>query len=127
MSEKTIITVDDESKIVELVKDILSINGYNVITAISGREAITKAKEHGPDLIIMDIMMPDLDGAKVAKLLKEDSKTHNIPILFLSGIVVKEMGKSQADINVGGNLYRALPKPFGAEELLNEVHKLLEN
>ena len=127
MSKKTILTVDDENRVLELIKDILSVNGYSVIMASSGKEAITKAKKHGPDLIIMDIMMPDLDGAKVVKLLKEDSKTRDIPILFLSGIIVKEMGKSQADINVGGNLYSALPKPFGAEELVNAVNKLLEN
>ena len=127
MSKKTILTVDDENRVLELIKDILSVNGYSVIMASSGKEAITKAKKHGPDLIIMDIMMPDLDGAKVVKLLKEDSKTGDIPILFLSGIIVKEMGKSQADINVGGNFYSALPKPFGAEELVNAVNKLLEN
>ena len=126
MSEKTILTVDDENRILELIKDILSVNGYSVITASSGKEAIAKSKKHGPDLIIMDIMMPDLDGAKAVKLLKEDSRTRDIPILFLSGIIVKEEGKSQSDINVGGDYYSALPKPFGAEELLNTVNKLLE-
>ena len=127
MSAKTIITVDDENSILELVEDILSVKGYTVITASSGREAIVKSKKHEPDLIIMDIMMPDLDGAKAVKLLKEDSRTRDIPILFLSGIIVKEAGKFHTDINVGGDFYSALPKPFGAEELLNAVNKMLEN
>jgi two-component system sensor histidine kinase/response regulator len=74
----------------------------------------------------MDIMMPDLDGPEAAKLLKENPSTRDIPILFLSGIVMKEQGKSEQEINVGGEFYSALAKPFDADELLNTVHKLLE-
>lgn len=126
MSNKIILTVDDEERVLQLINDILSTKGYDVLTAASGKEAIRKSKKSLPDLIVMDIMMPDIDGAEAVKLLKEDPATKDIPILFLSGIIMKEEGKSDMDINVGGDFYSALPKPFGAEELLTAVDKLLE-
>ena len=127
MSNKTILTVDDEERVLQLINDILSTKGYDVLTAMSGKEAIRKSKKSLPDLIVMDIMMPDIDGAEAVKLLKEDPTTKDIPILFLSGIIMKEEGKSDMDINVGGDFYSALPKPFGADELLTAVDKLLEH
>ena len=127
MSNKTILTVDDEERVLQLINDILSTKGYDVLTAMSGKEAIRKTKKSLPDLIVMDIMMPDIDGAEAVKLIKEDSSTKDIPILFLSGIIMKEEGKSDMDINVGGDFYSALPKPFGADELLTAVDKLLEH
>ena len=127
MSNKTILTVDDEERVLQLINDILCTKGYDVLTAGSGKEAIRKSKKSLPDLIVMDIMMPDIDGAEAVKLLKEDPTTKDIPILFLSGIIMKEEGKSDMDINVGGDFYRALSKPFGADELLTAVGKLLEN
>jgi len=126
MSNETILTVDDEDMILQIITDLLSSKGYKVITAKNGREAIRKSKKCSPDLIVMDIMMPDLDGPEAAKLLKENPSTRDIPILFLSGIVMKEQGKSKQEINVGGEFYSALAKPFDADELLNTVHKLLE-
>ena len=126
MSNKKILTVDDEDRIVQIIQDILSTKGYEVVTATNGKEAIRKSKKSLPDLIVMDIMMPDIDGAEAVKLLKEDPATKDIPILFLSGIIMKEEGKSDMDINVGGDFYSALPKPFGADELLTAVDKLLE-
>lgn len=126
MSKETILMVDDEDRILQIIQDILSTSGYEVVTATNGKEAIRKSKKCSPDLIVMDIMMPDLDGAEAAKMLKEDPATRDIPILFLSGIVEKEPGKTQQEINVGGELYSALAKPFDADELLNTVHKLLE-
>jgi two-component system sensor histidine kinase/response regulator len=126
MSNETILTVDDEDMILQIITDLLSSKGYKVITAKNGKEAIRKSKKCSPDLIVMDIMMPDLDGPEAAKLLKENPSTRDIPILFLSGIVMKEQGKSEQEINVGGEFYSALAKPFDADELLNTVHKLLE-
>ena len=90
MSNKTILTVDDEERVLQLINDILSTKGYDVLTAASGKEAIRKSKKSLPDLIVMDIMMPDIDGAEAVKLLKEDPATKDIPILFLSGIIMKE-------------------------------------
>ena len=89
MPNKKILTVDDEERIVQLINDILSSKGYDVLTAVSSKEAIRKSKKSSPDLIVMDIMMPDLDGAEAVKLLKEDPSTKDIPILFLSGIIME--------------------------------------
>ena len=125
MSNETILTVDDEDMILQIITDILSTKGYEVVTASNGKEALRKSRKCSPDLIVMDIMMPDLDGPEAVKLLKKDPATRDIPILFLSGIVLKESGKTEQEINVGGEFYTALAKPFDADELLNAVHKLL--
>jgi len=125
MSNETILTVDDEDMILQIITDILSTKGYEVVTATNGKEALRKSRKCSPDLIVMDIMMPDLDGPEAVKLLKKDPATRDIPILFLSGIVLKESGKTEQEINVGGEFYTALAKPFDADELLNAVHKLL--
>lgn len=125
MSNETILTVDDEDMILQIITDILSTKGYEVVTATNGKEALRKSRKCSPDLIVMDIMMPDIDGPEAVKLLKKDPATRDIPILFLSGIVLKESGKTEQEINVGGEFYTALAKPFDADELLNAVHKLL--
>jgi len=127
MSNQTILTVDDEERVLDVIRDILSTKGYNVLTAKSGKEAIKKTRQFIPDLIVMDIMMPDPDGAAVVKQLKEDPATSSIPILFLSGIIMKESRQLLQEINVGGEFYSALAKPFDAAELLAAVSNLLEN
>lgn len=125
MSNETILTVDDEDMILQIITDILTTKGYEVVTASNGKEALRKSRKCSPDLIVMDIMMPDIDGPEAVKLLKKDPATRDIPILFLSGIVLKESGKTEQEINVGGEFYTALAKPFDADELLDAVHKLL--
>ena len=127
MLNKTILTVDDEERVLQLINDILCTKGYDVLTAGSGKEAIRKSKKSLPDLIVMDIMMPDIDGAEAVKLLKEDPSTKDIPLLLGSNRGQLKWFKSDMDINVGGDFYRALSKPFGADELLTAVDKLLEH
>ena len=79
-----ILIVDDEESVVEIVKLRLETNNYEVITAYNGEEGLTKAKEEKPDLIILDIAMPDMDGFEVGRRLKQDDKTKHIPIIMLT-------------------------------------------
>jgi CheY-like chemotaxis protein len=101
----------------------LASKGYEVITAYDGEEGLQKAKEHVPDLIISDILMPKMDGSAMADSLKYDNRTQNIPIIFLTCLVEgQEVAHSQSMI--GGNLFVA--KPFGIDELQDMVDKVLK-
>jgi DNA-binding response OmpR family regulator len=119
MALKKILAVDDEERILGLIAEILLSNGYEVVTAKSGGGAIRKTKKYRPDLIIMDILMPDLDGAETVKILQENPATRNIPILFISE------GALETNYKVGGVSYTALAKPFNTHELLTAVGSLL--
>jgi CheY-like chemotaxis protein len=125
MALKKILAVDDEERILGLMAEILLSNGYEVVTAKSGGGAIRKTKKYRPDLIIMDILMPDLDGAETVKILQENPATRNIPILFISGILIREEGALETNYKVGGVSYTALAKPFNTHELLTAVGSLL--
>ena len=125
MALKKILAVDDEERILGLIAEILLSNGYEVVTAKSGGGAIRKTKKYRPDLIIMDILMPDLDGAETVKILQENPATRNIPILFISGILIREEGALETNYKVGGVSYTALAKPFNTHELLTAVGCLL--
>jgi CheY-like chemotaxis protein len=119
--EKKILVVDDEPGIVDIVETLLTANGYTVYTAYSGEEGLKKCKSLKPDAVLLDIMMPDRDGASIAEEIKEDPKLCNIPIIFLTGAVrSSEVPKSHI---VGGQYF--LAKPFKEEQLLKIVRQVL--
>jgi DNA-binding response OmpR family regulator len=81
---KTILLIDDEESILELLKHRISNAGYKVETASDGHEALTLARELNPDLIVLDIMLPGIDGYKICQMLKFDEAYQHIPIILLS-------------------------------------------
>jgi len=123
--EAQILIVDDEADVLEPIKKRLLKEGFAVITAKNGEEAIVKAKAYLPKLIFLDIMLPDIDGADVAKVLKNEKTTENIPIVFLSGIAAKGAGGDNSGILVDGRRFNAIAKPFSFEELMVEIKKVL--
>jgi DNA-binding response OmpR family regulator len=121
MSKKRILLVDDEQDISEVVKMRLEANDYEVIVAYDGQEALDKAHQEKPDLMILDLMLPKIDGYKVCRMLKLDDKYKNIPIILFSARAQesdKEMGK-----DVGADAY--LTKPFDPQALLGKIKELL--
>jgi CheY-like chemotaxis protein len=116
---ETILVVDDEVNVRLFIKHELLARGHNVIEASGGKEAVALARKHHPDLITLDIMMPDLDGFDVTAVLKTDLETKNIPILIVS--VVEDMQKAY---RLGANDY--ITKPISLESLLQKVNRLLE-
>ena len=125
MAAKIILVVDDEKEVLDWLEKRLSGETYAVLMALTAREALEKARRHKPDLILMDIVLPDIEGSEVVRILAEDSLTAHIPVIFMSGIVSKEDEHTQIELNVGGRLYRAVSKPFEFEELLKEIQKTL--
>ncbi|RLA92670.1 MAG: hypothetical protein DRG25_05940 [Deltaproteobacteria bacterium] len=84
MAGEKVLLVDDTRLNRELAKDILEIEGYKVIEAGNGKEALNRARQNNPDIILLDIELPDINGLEVAKLLKEDPQTRGIPIVALT-------------------------------------------
>ena len=124
MAEKKrrILVVDDEKFMVTVVKDRLEASGYEVLTAGDGQEALEKARSEGPDLIILDIMMPKLDGYQVCRMLKFDEKYNKIPIILFTARAQSSdelLGKE-----VGADAY--VVKPFTPSVLLAKIKELLD-
>ncbi len=122
---KKILIVDDDDEILELCRKKMVDAGYQAITADRGEDAVTKAKNSAPDLILMDIILPDIDGSEVVQRLKKEERTHNIPVIFLSGILAP--GDCPSDgIKVGGDYYEVLTKPIQFSELLEHIKDKLK-
>jgi CheY-like chemotaxis protein len=122
MNNHEILVVDDDKVTLRTLEYILKRAGFVVIPLSLGKEAVKVAKDRSPALIILDIMMPDMDGGDVASILKNDPQTKNIPIVFLSSLITKkeEQSNSQAD-----GLY-FIAKPFGREDLLEKIHSFIK-
>ena len=121
MSYKILI-IDDEDELIKLEKKRLEKNHYDVITASDGVEGIAKAREFKPDLIVLDVMMPNLDGYSFVQELKRDPEIHSIPILVVSA---REQLKDIFAIE-GIIKDHYLVKPFDGEALIEKVEKILK-
>ena len=116
-----ILVVDDEPEAVELVEFNLKQSGYAVITAADGAEALKKARGQTPDLIVLDVMLPEMDGFEICKTLRLDPATAKIPILMLTAKAA-EIDRVLG-LELGADDY--LTKPFSPRELLLRIKKIL--
>jgi DNA-binding response OmpR family regulator len=117
MDSKKILIVDDEADLVETVRFPLEMEGYRVLVSYNGEDALNLARKENPDLILLDLMLPKLDGYKVCRLLKFDDRYKHIPILMLTA---KTQEKDKAlGIETGANEY--ITKPFEMDDLLKKV------
>ena len=116
---RKILVIDDDIISQNLLRSTLTQGGYSVIVASDGEEGIKKAVEQTPELIILDIMMPGMDGGEVAVVLRNDPQTRNIPIIFVSSLVTESHRKP----NSRKDTISYLSKPYNRDELLNEVKK----
>ena len=119
---KTILVADDETEIQEMLKEMLTETGYQVVTADDGKDALRKVQLAKPDLIILDINMPKMDGAQVSLALKQNEATKNIPLIFLTGLRTRDDGFS-IEKDVGG--IPTFAKPFDYTELLGKIRELI--
>jgi DNA-binding response OmpR family regulator len=116
-----ILVVDDEQDVLDVLRLVLAKSGYEVLTATSGMEGLTQAESQLPDLIVLDIMMQQMDGWEVLKLLKLDERTSSIPVVILSARVEpKDMIRG---LQEGAIDY--VTKPFAVREILSKVAALL--
>ncbi|UCD14910.1 MAG: response regulator [Candidatus Omnitrophota bacterium] len=116
-----ILIVDDDQALLTFLSNILRSANYEVISTTRGKEAIDLAKNLKPDLIILDILLPDIMGGEVSQILSQDPSTYKIPIIFLTGLNTKEDEKI---IKKTGN-FHLLAKPVTREDLLDAISKVL--
>jgi len=110
-----VLVIDDEPEITDIVETFLTESGYNVEVENSARNALEKARQFIPDVILLDIMMPDVDGYNVCQEIKNDPKLASVPVIFLTGKDRNDdMGRS---FKVGGDMF--IKKPFSCERLLD--------
>lgn len=122
MSHARVLAVDDSPTVLDMLKAILESGGYEVITASDGQEALNTARDESPDLILLDVMLPKLDGYRVCRLLKFDQKYKSIPIIMLTA---KSEDQSVATgMRTGADQY--LTKPVEPEKLLASVAEELD-
>jgi CheY-like chemotaxis protein len=120
---KTILVIDDDILIRQLMQTMLNSYGFNTITAENGAIGLQSIEEHIPDLIICDFVMPELNGYRVLKAVREDPNTSKIPFIFLSAS--PDPGIRDLGIILGANHY--LTKPFLPKELLDVIFRYLNN
>ncbi len=118
---QTILVVDDELNIRNILDFSLNAEGFNVVSASSGAEALDVAAKRKPDLIILDVMMPNGDGFSTCEKLKEDSDTKNIPVIMLTARTDRE-DRARAT-EVGADIY--ITKPFSPQRVVESVQSLL--
>lgn len=117
---KKILVIDDEPHIIKVVTSRLEANGYEVITANDGDAGLEKLKSEGADLIIMDVMMPKMDGYTFVKKIRADDSIPEVPVIVLTA---KEKMKELFEIE---GIKDYIVKPFEAKELLEKVNKYLK-
>jgi len=122
MSQR-ILVVDDEKDAVEVLLGRLKVSGYDSASAADGDQALKMIQNQKIDLIILDIMMPVMDGVELAKILRDDPKTRNIPVIFLTALGVKrnDSGYSLSGTDI------VFAKPYDFKELVGKVGELLRN
>lgn len=122
MDKKRILLVDDEESLVELVTVRLKTLDYEVIPAYDGHEALEKARREKPDLIILDLMLPKMDGYKVCAMLKHDPRYMKIPIILFTARA--QESDEKLGYECGANAY--ITKPFEHQELIGKIKELLK-
>jgi DNA-binding response OmpR family regulator len=123
LAKKRILLVDDEPSVVKMVAKRLEVAGYEVMVALDGQQGLEQAKAQRPDLVILDLMLPRLNGYEVCSMLKQDQQYQSIPVLILSARALKD--EEKMGLACGADAY--LHKPFQSQELLDRVRTLLEN
>ncbi len=118
---KLILIVEDEPKNLTLLRDLLQVSGYKTIEATDGEQGVELAKAKKPDLILMDVQMPKMDGLEATRILKADATTSNIPVLALTSYAMK--GDKERILEAGCNGYIA--KPFDIQKVLKMVAEYL--
>src|SRR6185437_253444 len=121
--QKKILVVDDDAEMVELLSFNLKQAGYSIGTASNGVDALKKARSLQPDLIVLDVMMPELDGFAVCEILRRDAATAAVPIMMLTALS-SELGRVAG---LGSGASDFVTKPFSPRLLVQRIQDLLQN
>jgi CheY-like chemotaxis protein len=114
---KTVLLIEDDTAIRENTCELLELEGYRVISAVNGKNVFFLARENKPDIILCDIMMPEVDGYEVLSEIKKDRETASIPFIFVTSSVEKKEVERAFTLGVAGYI----KKPFDTRELFNTI------
>jgi DNA-binding response OmpR family regulator len=121
--KKVVVCIEDEPEMIDLVKLILGRKGFDLVGAVGGREGLETVRRLKPDLVLLDLMMPDMDGWEVYQQMKADEDLKDIPVVVVTAkaqSIDKVLGLHIAKVD------DYVTKPFGPQELLQSVRKVLE-
>jgi len=121
-NNKRILCIEDEPEMIDLIRLILGRRGFEVIGAAGGKEGLEKVRQDPPDLVLLDLMMPDMDGWEVYQQMKADEKTKNIPVIVVTAkaqSIDKVLGLHIAKVD------DYISKPFSPQDLMNSVDKVI--
>ena len=125
IKKKKILLIDDEKDFCFFVKGNLENTGkFEVITTTSGKEGIKLACGDNPDLILLDLIMPEMSGGEVAQNLRDRSETKKIPLIFLTSLITEDEVGTERMANIGGNNFIA--KPVTTQELVANIREILK-
>ena len=123
MSKKRIFVVDDQEEVLSLLNDSLTENGFQVMLCKEPKKVLSSIKSFNPDLILLDLLMPDLGGFEICEILNSDPQTHSIPIIIISGF--GDLGDVKKAYKLGVVGY--FVKPFALSDLNKEISKVIAN
>lgn len=120
---KTILIIDDDPVLIRMLEKVLKMDGYHVISALSGKSGFERAKKEEPFVILLDVLMPDINGKDLARQLRNDAKTRDIPVVFLTITLDVKKDKGHETIAIDGVKYPAMAKPMHTRKLLSLLRK----
>lgn len=121
---KKILLVEDEEEVLNILQSRLVQAGFEVQATSRGQEALRMAIAFLPDLVLTDIVLPDIDGPEIVRLLKSDGRTSSARILFFSGILGGNETNESPEVVIGGRQYMAIAKPFNFKQLLEKIEQM---
>jgi len=120
---KKILVIDDDLGMIRLLEKWLKVAGKVVVSASTGAEGLIKSREEKPDLILLDVRLPDADGKEIARSLRRDQLTKDIPIIFITISIDVQLDNGDQVIELDGETFRAFAKPLHNPKLLSEIRK----
>jgi|CXWL01.1.fsa_nt_gi CheY-like chemotaxis protein len=125
--KKKILIVDDDPTSLRSIEAMLISSGYEVRTSVGAEEIEQRVKDVAPDLIIMDLMMPNIDGNQAVKKIKDNPALKGVPVIFLTALKMRDDDRGiDFEVNVGNVSYRTLTKPVDAKTLVAEIERLIK-
>ena len=118
-----VLVIDDDPVMVRLASNLLKNDGYEVIQAYNGKEGLRKAQEEKPHLVLLDVLMPGIDGKEVARRLRADPLTADIPIVFMTVTIDLKTDKGSKTIDIEGSSFRGFAKPIHNRKILSVIRK----
>lgn len=122
-THKKILLVDDDPVSVRVFEKQLINDGYEIIVAVRGQDALDFAKIHRPLIVLLDVMIPDVNGLEIAKQLKKDELTKDIPIVFMTSCIPLEKDSGDQVVELDGQTYKAFAKPLPIRRMLSVIRK----